>query len=83
MNIVKKIGHELLLLTVGYIASFPLILVHFESLRILVQPKDSNMCFHSYENSYHGAKSKVIKKIYFQFTSYINLSDVFLLSGME
>ena len=35
--------------------------------------------FHSYENSYHGAYSKETKQFYFQFTSYINLSDVFLL----
>ena len=35
--------------------------------------------FHSYENLYHGAYIKETQQSYFQFTSYISLSDVFLL----
>ena len=40
-----KTGRESLLLVVGRITSFRLVLVHFESLRILVHPKDLNICF--------------------------------------
>ena len=41
----ENFGRELLLLIVGCITSFRLVLVHFESLRILVQLKDLNMFF--------------------------------------
>ena len=42
---IGKIGLELLLLVVGCVTWFQLILVHFELLQILVQPKDLNICF--------------------------------------
>ena len=35
----------------------------FESLRMLVQPKDFNV-FHNYENPYNGAYSKETKQLY-------------------
>ena len=35
--------------------------------------------FHSYENAYHDAYSKETKQLYFKFTCYLNLSDVFQL----
>ena len=48
-----KSGRESLLLVVGCITSFQIVLVHFESLRIFVQPKDLNICFLN-----HGTYSK-------------------------
>ena len=40
-----KTSRKSLVLAVGCITLFQLVLVHFESWRILVQPKDSNIVF--------------------------------------
>ena len=70
-----KHGKEILVV-VGCITLFWLVLVHFESLRILMQPKVLNICFSQLCNSYYTAyRSR--NKFFFQLTSYINLLDVF------
>ena len=42
---VGRISRESLLLVLGCITLLSLVLVYFVSLRILVQPKDLNICF--------------------------------------
>ena len=55
------------------------VLAPFGSSWIVANFSTAKICFHNYENVNHGSYSKETKKFYFQFTSYINLPDVFLL----
>ena len=49
------------------------------SSRILVEPKDLNICFSQLlKNLYHGTYFNKIKQLSFWFSSYINVSGVFL-----
>ena len=45
VHMVRKIGREFLFLVVYAVTLFWLVLVYFESFRILVHPKDLNICF--------------------------------------
>ena len=66
-------------MVVNCITFFRLVFVHFESLQIWYSQKIWISVFNSYETSYRSAYSNEIKQFYFQFTSYINFSDEFLL----
>ena len=55
------------------------VLAPFGSSWIVANFSTAKICFHNYQNVDHGSYSKETKQFYFQFTSYINLPDVFLL----
>ena len=62
----------------GRITSFLLVLVHFESLRILVQPKRYKYLFFTAMKIRIMARiGEETKQLYFQFTSYINLFHLY------
>ena len=76
MGVQSNISLSSCLVVVVCITSFRLVLVHSESLRILVQPKDLNICL-AMKIHIMARLGKETKQLYFQFTSYINLLDVF------
>ena len=77
MGVQSNINFSSCLVVVVFITLFQLLLVHFESSRILVQPKYLNIFFTAMKIHIMARIGKEIKQLYFQVTSNINFLDVF------